>query len=76
MRIKLLVSAIAIAFAATMGSAFAAEKSILSGVQAEPLTAAEMEQVQGKWTVPSVAGGFLPGNSHNGHRPFDPPGRS
>ncbi len=51
MRIKAIVSGVAIAFAATMGSASAGEMLTLSGIPAEPLTAAEMEQVQGKWFI-------------------------
>ena len=73
MRIKTIVSGVAIALALSVGSAFAAEKSILSGIQAETLTAAEMEQVRGTWAVPSAAGGFLPGNAHD-HIPITPPG--
>ena len=75
MRIKLLVSGIAIAFAATMGSASAGEMLTLSAIPAEPLTAAEMEQVQGKWSLMNenstkLKDGFSPGgDNHPGNRP-------
>ncbi len=74
MRSKTIVSGVAIALALSVGSAFAAEESILSGVQAEPLTAAEMEQVQGKWGV-SANGGFLPGSGtpSGNHHPTNAP---
>ncbi len=51
MQIKSIVSAAAIALVAGLASASAGEMLTLSAVPAEPLTAAEMEQVQGKWFV-------------------------
>ena len=74
MRIKLLVSALAIAFAATMGSASAGEMSTLSAIPAEPLTAAEMEQVQGKWFIDldrsgdMTEGDLVPGGANHPSR--------
>ena len=47
MPIKSLVPAIAIALAATVGSAYAAEMSTLKGISAEPMTAAEMAAARG-----------------------------
>ncbi len=51
MQIKSILAGAAIALAATMGSASAGEMLTLSAIPAEPLTAAEMEQVQGKWSL-------------------------
>ncbi len=51
MQIKSILAGAAIALAATMGSASAGEMLTLSAIPAEPLTAAEMEQVQGKWFI-------------------------
>ena len=80
MLIKSIVAGAAIALAATIGSASAGEMLTLSAIPAEPLTAAEMEQVRGTWTVPSVAGGFLPGAINGSgvdrHPNISPPGRS
>ena len=47
MGIKSLVPAIAIALAASFGSASAAEMSTLKGISAEPMKAAEMAAVRG-----------------------------
>ncbi len=77
MQIKSILAGAAIALAATMGSASADEMLTLSAIPAEPLTAAEMEQVQGKWGVPP---GFLPGAINGSgvdrHPDITPPGRS
>ena len=51
MKIKSILAGAAVALAATMGSASAGEMLTLSAIPAEPLTAAEMEQVQGKWSI-------------------------
>ncbi len=80
MQIKSIVSAAAIALVAGLASASAGEMLTLSAIPAEPLTAAEMEQVRGTWAVPSVAGGFLPGAINGSgvdrHPDITPPGRS
>ncbi len=77
MQIKSIVSAAAIALVAGLASASAGEMLTLSAIPAEPLTAAEMEQVQGKWGVPP---GFLPGAINGSgvdrHPNISPPGRS
>ncbi len=51
MQIKSILAGAAIALAATMGSASAGEMLTQSAIPAESLTAAEMEQVQGKWFI-------------------------
>ncbi len=80
MKFKSIVAAAAIALVAGIGSVSAGEMLTLSAIPAEPLTATEMEQVRGTWTVPSVAGGFLPGAINGSgvdrHPNISPPGRS
>ncbi len=51
MKIKSILAGAAVVLAATIGSASAGEMLTLSAILAEPLTAAEMEQVQGKWSI-------------------------
>ncbi len=71
MQIKSVLAGAAIALAATMGSASAGEMLTLSAIPAEPLTAAEMEQVQGKWFVDRdrsgdlTDGDLVPGGVHH-----------
>ncbi len=68
MQIKSILAGAASALAATMGSASAGERLTLSAIPAEPLTAAEMELVQGKWTI------HLDRNDQLGSEPFFPGG--
>ncbi len=79
MQIKSIVAGATIALIAGVGSASAGEMLTLSAIPAEPLTATEMEQVRGTWTVPSAAGGFLPGAINGSgvdrHPNIAPPGR-
>ncbi len=71
MQIKSILAGAAIALAATMGSASAGEMLTLSAIPAEPLTAAEMEQVQGKWFIDldrsgdMTEGDLVPGGAHH-----------
>ena len=51
MPFKSIVAAAAFALVAGIGSASAGEMLTLSDIPGEPLTAAEMEQVQGKWSL-------------------------
>ncbi len=51
MQIKSILAGAAIALIAGLASASAGEMLTLSAIPAEPLTAAEMEQVQGKWFI-------------------------
>ncbi len=78
MQIKSILAGAAIALAATMGSASAGEMLTLSAIPAEPLTAAEMEQVQGKWSLfverSTKLSGFRPGGDD--HHPIPGPGSS
>ncbi len=77
MQIKSILAGAAIALAATMGSASAGEMLTLSAIPAEPLTAAEMEQVQGKWSLSvdrsAKLSGFRPGGENH---PIPGPGSS
>ena len=55
-----------------MGSASAGEMLTLSGIPSEPLTAAEMEQVQGKWSLINESStklliGYKPGDGGDNH---------
>ncbi len=59
MQIKSILAGAAIALAATMGSASAGEMLTLSAIPAEPMTAAEMEQVRGTWFVDRDRSGDL-----------------
>ncbi len=68
MQIKSILAGAAIALAATIGSASAGEMLTLSAIPAEPMTAAEMEQVQGKWSI------HLDRNDQLGSEPFFPGG--
>ena len=62
----------AIVLAVSVGTAHAADQfTTLAGVPAQSLTAAQMEQVQGKWGV-SANGGFLPALDA-GHHPGNLP---
>ena len=66
MDIKSAAIAGAIAFAATIGAASAAELSTLQGISAEPLTATEMAAVRGT-ALAAVATAFaLPNNPITG----------
>ena len=77
MQIKSILAGAAISLAATMGSASAGEMLTLSAIPAEPLTAAEMEQVQGKWSLSveqsTKLSGFRPGGENH---PTPGPGSS
>ena len=78
MQIKSVLAGAAIALAATMGSASAGEILTLSGIPAEPLAAAEMEQVRGTWSLSveqsTKLSGFRPGGDD--HHPIPGPGSS
>ena len=68
MQIKLIVAGAAIALAASVGSASAAEMSTLEGIPAEPMTAAELASVEGKESL-AVNAAF----AQDSHRGLPPP---
>ncbi len=77
MEIKSILAGAAIALIAGLASASAGEMLTLSAIPAEPLTAAEMEQVQGKWFVDrDRSGSFTEGDLVPGgvHHPGNTPG--
>ena len=61
MRIKTIVSGVAVALAVSVGSAFAAEEfATLDGVTAEPMNAVELDQIKGSHVVLADPAGSMP----------------